>query len=89
MARDTFGPIRRSDDVTIHIDRSVWAEEILPQWDLDDFDSIAPLLGAWQPPIEHSRHLDIQAIARSLHGTTPGGDLKEILQQFRDPIVGL
>ena len=89
LARDTFGPIRRSDDVTIHIDRSVWAEEILPQWDLDDFDSIAPLLGAWQPPIEHSRHLDIQAIARSLHGTTPGGDLREILQQFRDPIVGL
>ena len=89
LARDTFGPIRRSDDVTIHINRSVWAEEILPQWDLDDFESIAPLLGAWQPPIEQSRHLDIQAIARSLHGTTPGGDLKEILQQFRDPIVGL
>ncbi len=89
LERDTFGPIRRSDDVTIHIDRSVWAEEILPQWDLDDFDSVAPLPGTFQPPVESSRHLDVQAIARSLKGTTPDGDLKDILQQFRDPIVGL
>ena len=89
LKRDTFGPIRRSDDVTINIDRSVWAEEILPQWDLDDFDSIAPLPGTWAPPVDQVRALDIQAIARSLQGTAPGGDLQEILQQFRNPIVGL
>lgn len=90
LARDTFGPIRRSDDVAIHIDRSVWAEEILPQWDLaDEFESFAPIPATWQPPMEHARPLDIQAVARSLQGTAHGSDLQEILQQFRNPIVGL
>lgn len=90
LARDTFGPIRRSDDVAIHIDRSVWAEEILPQWDLaDEFESFAPFAAAWQPPMEHARPLDIQAVARSLQGTAHGSDLQDILQQFRNPIVGL
>ena len=89
LARDTFGPIRRSDDVIIHINRSVWAEEILPQWDLEDFESIAPLPGTWQPPVDQVRPLDIQAIARSLQGSAHGSDLQEILQQFRNPIVGL
>ena len=85
LNRDIFGPIRRSDDITIHIDRSVWAEEILPQWDLADLKATAPI----RRSPEANNRLDIRALARSLHGTTPGGNFEEILEQCRDPIVGL
>ena len=91
LARDTFGPIRRSDDVTIHIDRSVWAEEILPQWDLaDEFESFAPIPGdvaaaPWSTPAPWTSRPSPEACKAPLTGS----DLQEILQQFRNPIVGL
>jgi hypothetical protein len=69
----------------MHIDRSVWAEEILPQWDLAELRSTAPI----RRSPETNQRLDIRALARSLHGTTPGGSFEDILEQCRDPIVGL
>jgi hypothetical protein len=78
LERDIFGPSRRSDDVTIRINRSLWAEEVLPQWDVAELESVAA-----------NTRLDIRALARSLYGATPGGDFEDVLEQCRDPIVGL
>lgn len=88
LERDIFGPSRRSDDVPIHIKRSLWLEEILPQWDVVDLESVTPTsYPRW--PVAANTRLDIRAVARSLYGATLGGDFEDVLEQCRDPIVGL
>ena len=88
LERDILGPVRRSDDVTIHINQSLWAEEILPQWDVADLEPMTPAPYSRWPVITNQR-LDIRALARSLYGARPGGNFQEVLEQCRDPIVGL
>lgn len=86
---DVFGPIRRSDDVTIHISRVDWEEEILPQWSTVGLESSEPSMPLLREPTVNGHKLDVYALARSLQGATGGGDLEDILRQCRDPMVGL
>ena len=84
VEEEIVGPVRRSDDVTIRISRSDWEEVILPQW-----TTMASSIPVVQQSAVSNPHLDMRALARSLQGATAGGDVEEIMEQFRWPIVGL
>ncbi len=87
LDKEFFGPLRRSQNVELRIPKADWEEKILPQW--DPSSGIASPVSTLQQSMAGNSHLDVDALARTLHGASLDGDLEGILRQFRTPIVGL
>jgi hypothetical protein len=82
LDHEVVGPIRRSQDLEFGISRATWETAILPQWESARF------MAATVPGVDDSQ-LDIQALARTLASASSDGNLEQIMEQVRDPIVGL
>ena len=82
LDHEVVGPIRRSEDLDLHISRATWETGILPQWESARF------MAAPVPGVADS-HLDVHALARTLASASSDGNLEQIMEQVRDPIVGL
>lgn len=89
LEEEIMGPVRSSDDVTIHIAKLAWEEEILPQWSQEGVIATSPPTPAIRQRSGVSQRLDIYALARTLCRATPDADFEGILEQCRAPIVGL
>ncbi len=88
IPKEVIGPVRSSDNVVIRVPKLDWVEEILPQWrsaDQNDSPDGAPVT----PEVRTvGQRLDAHALARTLSSATPTGDVEEILEHVRAPIVG-
>ena len=87
LDKEFFGPLRRSQNVALRITKADWEEKILPQW--DPSSGIASPVFAPQQSMVGNSHLDVGALARTLHGASLDGDIEDIVRQFRAPITGL
>ena len=88
LSAEMVGPIRHSYDLRLTVPKTVWEEQVLPQWACASIPLIAGM--SFEPiPAAGDRTLDVQAMARTLAGATKVADFEAILRQCRMPILGL
>ena len=88
LSSEMVGPIRHSYDLPLSVPKTVWEEQVLPQWACASIPLI-PGLPFETLPGGGDRSLDVQAMARTLAGATKVADFEAILRQCRMPILGL